>query len=452
MPYSLETILQLENSTDFNRLHQQFHQFNPLKVLRVDQYEIRHSNVLAWLFDPNENHRLGSLFLRKVLMNLVTKAENEDKINGFDYLSFLHTSLSDVVVHREWSTNGYGSIDLLIEIPSLKTIMLIENKFHSDESEGQLDRYLTSVTTRYSEWKILPVFLTLSGEPPSHDTYWMLTYEDVLQIIVQELDLNKETIADSIYDFLTYYVSLLEEQLVEDEDTMQTAMKLYQNYASAIHLIYANAHQITNRQKQIELREAVTVLQELTSSQREHLTKFYAKKRKTIDYIFKLGSNILYQSFLAFANKQNLPNQLYRPHAKVPNFVSPQWEPYLERMEHLGNSYWLGYGMIIWFSRESNQDLKIHVEVGPIDYPDRLKLLEAFYAQGISFRPSGMLQGKKYTKIYTASTSVSDWTDPTQVERAMTSLVLSSTFKEFESKILRVLTGLYSQLNHLASN
>lgn len=108
----------------------------------------------------------------------------------------------------------------------------------------------------------------------------MLAYEDVLQIIVQELDLNKETIVDSIYDFLTCYVSLLEEQLVEDEDTMQTAMKLYQNYASATHLIYANAHQNTNRQKQIELREAVTVLQELTPSQRDHFTKFYAKKSK----------------------------------------------------------------------------------------------------------------------------------------------------------------------------
>lgn len=444
MPYSLDTILQLENSTDFNRLHQQFHQFNPLKVLRVDQYEIRHSNVLAWLFDPNENHRLGSFFLRKVLMNLVTKADNEDKINDFDYLSFLHTSLSDVVVHREWSTNGHGSIDLLIEIPSLKTIMLIENKFHSAESEGQLDRYLTSVTTRYSEWKVLPVFLTLSGEPPSHDAYWMLAYEDVLQIILQELDLNKETIADSIYDFLNYYVALLEEQLVEDENTMQMAMRLYQNYASAIHLIYANAYQNTNRQKQIELREAVAVLQELSSTDREHLTKFYAKKSKTIDYIFKMGSNILYQSFLSFAEKQKLPNHLYRPHAKVPNFISPQWEPYLENMEKLGSSYWLGYGMIIWFSREWNQDVKIHVEVGPINYTDRLKLLEALRDQGISFRPTGMLEGKKYTKIYVATTPVSDWTDTACVERAMAALVTSSGYKELETKVLDVLSSLYT--------
>lgn len=298
MSYSLDTILQLENSTEFNRLHQQFHQFNPLKVLRVDQYEIRHSNVLAWLFDPNENHRLGSFFLRKILMNLVTKAENEEKIDEFDYLAFLHTPLSDAIVHREWSTNGNGAIDLLIEIPSLNIILLIENKFHSAESNNQLERYLNSVMTRYPGWDILPVFLTLSGESPSHDAYWMLAYEDVLQIIHQELELNKETIADSIYDFLSFYVALLEEQLVEDEDTMQMAMTLYQNYASAIHLICANAYRDTHRQKQIELRTAVDTLNELSSSQRDHLTKIYSKKRKTIDYIFKIGNNVMYQGLV----------------------------------------------------------------------------------------------------------------------------------------------------------
>ncbi|WP_341960049.1 PD-(D/E)XK nuclease family protein [Planococcus maritimus] len=47
MTHSLEQIAQLEHSKEFARLHQKFHQFNPLKVLRVDQYEIRHSNILA---------------------------------------------------------------------------------------------------------------------------------------------------------------------------------------------------------------------------------------------------------------------------------------------------------------------------------------------------------------------------------------------------------------------
>lgn len=438
----LDTILQLENSGDFNRLHQQFHQFNPLKVLRVDQYEIRHSNVLAWLFDPNENHRLGSFFLRKVLMNLVTKSENEDKIDHFDYLPFLHASLSDVVVHREWSTNGNGAIDLLIEIPSLQLILLIENKFHATESIGQLDRYLTSVTSRYPDWEVLPVFLTLSGETPSHEAYWMLAYEDVLQIITQELDLNKETIADSIYDFLKYYISLLEERYVEDDETMKMAMNIYQNHAGAIHLICANAYEHTHRQKQIELREAVRLLEIMTESQREHLTKIYAKKQKTIDYIFKTGSNIMYQGFLSFVKEQKLAEGTYSPHARVPNFIPHSWVDALSQMEQLGKAYWLGYGLIVWFSRERNQDLKIHVEVGPLDYPVRLQLLRTLSEKGVSFRPSGMQEGKKYTKIYVSNTIVSDWTNPVQVKEAMAALVTEKAFKELETTVLGVLKSL----------
>jgi hypothetical protein len=67
MAYSIEALAQLDLSKDFARLHQKFNQFNPLKVLRVDQFEIRHSNVLAWLLDPTENHHLGSFFVQKIL-------------------------------------------------------------------------------------------------------------------------------------------------------------------------------------------------------------------------------------------------------------------------------------------------------------------------------------------------------------------------------------------------
>ena len=88
MTYSLETIAQLEHSKEFARLHQKFYQFNPLKVLRVDQFEIRHSNILAWLLDPNETHQLGSFFLKKMLTRLVTREENEGKRDEIDFCRF----------------------------------------------------------------------------------------------------------------------------------------------------------------------------------------------------------------------------------------------------------------------------------------------------------------------------------------------------------------------------
>ena len=40
--------------------------FNAFDVLRYSDYEIRHSNVLAWLLTPGETHGVGGAFLRSV--------------------------------------------------------------------------------------------------------------------------------------------------------------------------------------------------------------------------------------------------------------------------------------------------------------------------------------------------------------------------------------------------
>ena len=40
---------------------------NLFDVLKVSKKEIYHSNMLAWLLDPNENHGLGEAFLKGIL-------------------------------------------------------------------------------------------------------------------------------------------------------------------------------------------------------------------------------------------------------------------------------------------------------------------------------------------------------------------------------------------------
>ena len=42
-------------------------EFNIFKVLKLEDFEIRHSNFLAWLLDPSENHELKDEFLKKFL-------------------------------------------------------------------------------------------------------------------------------------------------------------------------------------------------------------------------------------------------------------------------------------------------------------------------------------------------------------------------------------------------
>lgn len=58
--------------------------FNLFDVLKVSRNEIRHSNVLAWLLNPNENHGLGDSYIRKFVQNLTLNSKHHSNI--FDLL------------------------------------------------------------------------------------------------------------------------------------------------------------------------------------------------------------------------------------------------------------------------------------------------------------------------------------------------------------------------------
>ena len=76
----IKDLFELENDINFQKLNQQVNAFNALKVLRLEGHEIRHSNILAWLLNPKENHSLQDYFFRKVLETLILIEENSNNL------------------------------------------------------------------------------------------------------------------------------------------------------------------------------------------------------------------------------------------------------------------------------------------------------------------------------------------------------------------------------------
>lgn len=432
--YSFESIAQLHHSKDFMLLHQKFNQFNPLKVLRVDQFEIRHSNVLAWLLDPNENHQMGSFFIKKLLSRLMTRSENEDKTEGIDWLPFLYGSFFDVEVYREVKTETNRFIDLLVIVPSQKLVLVIENKFHAGESEGQLKDYINYARNRFDQdgYNIIPIFLTLTSETPSYSDYWILDYNDILEIITFQLELNQESMSDNIYEFLMYYTAILKEELVQDEEAIQIALDVYQANQAAIDILYLSQH--VEYKKQPRYNGLYSKVDGFTENQNMSLRRIYEKNKQTIDYIFNIGSNVLREAFLSFVQLEELPEEVYKAHISVPSFILPDWSDFKETIGEPEHGYWLGHGLIIWFERKWDERLKVVVEVGPTPYDKRLNLLTELEKQGISFRSSAKLEGKKYTRIYTHTTDISDWANKQEIVEGMERLYhdpeINSAFKK----------------------
>ena len=67
-------------------------------VLKISRTEIRHSNMLGWLLNPNENHGMGDVFLKGIFQRLV---EN-DSDGRYDIFNVLLMDFYTFSVMREW--------------------------------------------------------------------------------------------------------------------------------------------------------------------------------------------------------------------------------------------------------------------------------------------------------------------------------------------------------------
>ena len=67
-----------------NQLEKLLNKFNVFDVLRNPTREIKHSNVLAWLLDPNESHNIGNKALKLFLEIIPTPSDVDltSLING----------------------------------------------------------------------------------------------------------------------------------------------------------------------------------------------------------------------------------------------------------------------------------------------------------------------------------------------------------------------------------
>lgn len=82
-----EQIIKLVNSNSFRELSSFYTQNSFFNILNISRKETAHSDFLAWLFNPNSNHELGSYALCKLLETIIiplpgTAIEPDRKIPG----------------------------------------------------------------------------------------------------------------------------------------------------------------------------------------------------------------------------------------------------------------------------------------------------------------------------------------------------------------------------------
>jgi hypothetical protein len=233
--------------------------FSLFDVLGVENNELVHSNFLAWLLTPNENHGLGTTFIKKTL-KLIASRSRFLNINDLDF--------GKLQVNREES-GEQGRLDIRIFDPSGLFQCVIENKIKSAEGERQTLRYFEEWSGYYQ--KEMFVFLSLdpNQKPLAKENYVTINYEDIRSLLLE----SNPTVHKTKY-LIKNYLNTLEQIIM--------AFK-FQGFSEKSKLYFEFYQQIKDVQKAWEKDRQLlldTVSQQLTDYLSQTGTAWKTQKRQ----------------------------------------------------------------------------------------------------------------------------------------------------------------------------
>ena len=130
-------------------------EFNTFDVLQYADYEIRHSNVLAWLLRPTETHGVGARFLEW----FVDQIDKRLPVANADRLPAIGFEASNVAVWRE-----RDHVDITVLFKEERCLIAIENKVGpaSTDHVQQALGYERELREKHKDHTVRSVLLTTS--------------------------------------------------------------------------------------------------------------------------------------------------------------------------------------------------------------------------------------------------------------------------------------------------
>ena len=209
----------LEKDFDFEKLELNLKLPNIFRILKISKSEIRHSNFLAWLLNPNESHNLRDTFLKHFLLDISI---------DFDSLKF-----QDFEIRRELK-----NIDILIIANNF--VVCIENKVESIEHSNQLVRYKEIIKESFPKHKLHFVYLTTDGEEPSDAEYEKYSYSQIVETLINVLKLYERRLTSEVKQYIQDYIEILRIEIMKEHELNELAIKIYSNHKEALDFIFEN--------------------------------------------------------------------------------------------------------------------------------------------------------------------------------------------------------------------
>ncbi len=201
--------------------------FNLFDILKISKTEIRHSNILAWLLTPDDNHGMSDAILRGFIQYVVTAGSDNQ-----DAFKILLLDCHDFEILREWS-----HIDVIAISYSQKFVLCIENKIDSGEHDNQLIKYRETIEEKYPDYLKRFIYLTPEGIDASEpDPWYSMSYQDVMRII--ENSSKRFLLPPDATLLIDNYLEVVRRDVVGDENLAQICAKIYAEHKRALDLIF----------------------------------------------------------------------------------------------------------------------------------------------------------------------------------------------------------------------
>lgn len=207
-------------------------------ILNISQQELRHSDFLAFLFNPRKSGYIGEQFLKYFLSMLV--AEKGVNIANLNFFQIFYAKIENVNVYRELAITEGGSIDILIdlEVAGKKIVIAIENKINSGENGNQLEKYQNYLhSTRYEGHEKILLYLTPDEEEPSSNKWTPIRYTFIYETLNR---VDTELVDLTVKILLEDYKNLLrrEFKVAEEDSLAKQALEIYKNNRNIFDFIY----------------------------------------------------------------------------------------------------------------------------------------------------------------------------------------------------------------------
>jgi hypothetical protein len=231
------------DNPDLERLELLLEEFNMFEAIGAVWQESRHSDLLAFLLNPQQNHGIRDAFVKMLLQKALLAAYDiQLPVSPIDLDVW---DLDQVIVLRESQR-----IDILLLDERHRMAVIIENQLTGPGNGMQLQRYRDTVGKIYPGWSLICIYLTPDGEPPPDKDYISLDYGAVCELIERLVDCRSRstTLNSDVVLMLNHYTEMLRRHIVGESEITRLSRRIYARHQRAFDLIYE--HRL-NRQKVI---------------------------------------------------------------------------------------------------------------------------------------------------------------------------------------------------------